>query len=244
MNKQIVDYLQKNKSQYTQISLVQQLKKAGYNNIEIQKAVEYVYGDITTPSDNTPIHYAGFWVRFAAQLIDICIVAVISGIPALIIISIIAVAGAMAGVVYWCCTSIPDYIMVSFMGFLSFISIFIFFVVYVFYFVFMTNKRQNTIGKRMLGIEVCDVNTLHKAPLGRIWKRQFINGILIVLLPLTSFVTPFVIPLSAGSIVFHAIFLQLILIILFVACFMIAIKPKKQGIHDLAAKTVVIYKNT
>ncbi len=43
MNQQIVDYLQKNKERYTQESLVEQLKKSGYNTSEINEGVNFVY---------------------------------------------------------------------------------------------------------------------------------------------------------------------------------------------------------
>ncbi len=43
MNQQIVDYLQKNKEQYTQESLVEQLKKSGYSTSEINESVNLVY---------------------------------------------------------------------------------------------------------------------------------------------------------------------------------------------------------
>jgi magnesium-transporting ATPase (P-type) len=43
MNQQAIDYLQQNKDQYTQESLMQQLRSAGYAEADIQEAVGIVY---------------------------------------------------------------------------------------------------------------------------------------------------------------------------------------------------------
>jgi hypothetical protein len=80
----------------------------------------------------------------------------------------------------------------------------------------MTNKYQATLGKMAVGIKVCDANTMQKASLGHIWMREFINRIFLS--------TP----------------------ILFMPLFdvVVAFTNKKQGLHDMAAKTVVVYKKS
>lgn len=43
MNQQIIEYLQQNKDKYPKEDLIEQLKKAGYEEAEINKAVDFVY---------------------------------------------------------------------------------------------------------------------------------------------------------------------------------------------------------
>ena len=49
MNQKIVDYLQENKEKYSKESLVANLKGARYDEVEIQEAVSFVYGDKNIP---------------------------------------------------------------------------------------------------------------------------------------------------------------------------------------------------
>lgn len=53
MNKQIVDYLQKNKDEYTKESLVEQLNEAGYGVAETTEAINSVYGEAVTENTTT-----------------------------------------------------------------------------------------------------------------------------------------------------------------------------------------------
>ncbi len=247
MNQQIVDYLQKNKEKYKQEFLVQSLKDAGYNNIEIQKAVERVYGDIAPPPERAMVHYAGFWIRFIAQLIDMIISAVASSVIEFILMFIMIISGAMTGA-GWLESFVSGTLISENITSLFFVIVFIagplliFFVTFLSYSVFMTNKYQATIGKKFFGIKVCDVDTLQKAPTRHIWKREFINKTVVLLLLGGIFIFPFVAILSK-SIFLYVISPLLTLIVLFVVCLTIVINPKKQGVHDLMAKTVVIYKN-
>jgi hypothetical protein len=52
MNQQAIDYLQKNKSDYSKESLVQQLKNVGYADVNIEEAINVVYGGALYQSDN------------------------------------------------------------------------------------------------------------------------------------------------------------------------------------------------
>jgi uncharacterized RDD family membrane protein YckC len=90
------------------------------------------------------------------------------------------------------------------------------FVLALLYFAIMTNKYQATLGKMAVGIKVCDANTMQKAESGQIWIREFINRIFLN--------TP----------------------ILFMSLFdiVVAFTDRKQGLHDMAAKTVVVYKDS
>ena len=247
MNQQIVDYLQKNKEKYKQEFLIQQLKDARYDNVEIQKAVEHVYGNIAIPPNSAMVHYAGFWVRFMAQLIDMSISAIASSVIGFILMFIMITFGAMTGA-GWLESFASGTLISENVASLFFVIVFvtgpllIFFVIFLSYSVFMINKYQSTIGKKIFGIKVCDEDTLQKALSKYIWKREFVNKTVVLLLLGVIFIFPFVAILSK-SIFLYVISPLLTLIVLFVVCLTIVINPKKQGIHDLMAKTVVVYKD-
>lgn len=196
MNQQVVDYLQTNKDNYTKESLIEQLRSAGHNEVDITEAINSVYGDIEVvvplPQDvimRDDVRYAGFWIRFMASFIDGFVLA----IPILII-------------------SFLSYFLLDESIFVSLLIQVIVFALFLAYFVLMTNKYQATLGKMAVGIIVCDENTLDKAKSNNIFKREIISRLTATILP-----------------------------ILFVV---VAFTDKKQGLHDIAADTVVIYKNT
>jgi len=198
MNQQIVEYLQKNKDNYTQESLVQQLRNAGHNEADIQDAVNFAYNDVNTASTtgsanegNGTVHYAGFWIRCVAIFVD----GLVLLIPFSAIFFISNVAFAPYGQIF------------------AFIVIF---VLALLYFALMTNKYQATLGKMAVGIKVCDANTMQKASLGHIWMREFINRIFL-----------------STPIIFMSLF-----------DVVVAFADKKRGLHDMAAKTVVVYKKS
>jgi uncharacterized RDD family membrane protein YckC len=198
MNQQIVEYLQKNKDNYTQESLVQQLRNAGHNEADIQDAVNFAYNDVNTASTtgsanegNGTVHYAGFWIRCVAIFVD----GLVLLIPFSAIFFISNVAFAPYGQIF------------------AFIVIFI---LALLYFALMTNKYQATLGKMAVGIKVCDANTMQKASLGHIWMREFINRIFL-----------------STPIIFMSLF-----------DVVVAFADKKRGLHDMAAKTVVVYKKS
>lgn len=190
MDQQIVNYLQKNKGQYTQESLIQQLRNAGHNDAKIQEAIRYIY-------EGVAVRYAGFWIRFVAIFIDGLILIIPVGILAFILgMAIMSSSPDMA-------TSIAQ-----------FIGSIIGFIVALLYFAFMTNEYQATLGKMAVGIKVCDANTLQKSESGRIWMRELINRLFLTI--------PFL------------VFVEIVA----------AFTQRKQGLHDMAAKTVVVYKNS
>jgi uncharacterized RDD family membrane protein YckC len=198
MNQQIVEYLQKNKDNYTQESLVQQLRNAGHNEADIQDAVNFAYNDVNTASTtgsanegNGTVHYAGFWIRCVAIFVD----GLVLLIPFSAIFFISNVAFAPYGQIF------------------AFIVIFI---LALLYFALMTNKYQATLGKMAVGIKVCDANTMQKASSGHICMREFINRIFLN--------TP-------------VAFMSLLDIV-------VAFTDRKQGLHDMMAKTVVVYKDS
>jgi uncharacterized RDD family membrane protein YckC len=94
--------------------------------------------------------------------------------------------------------------------FSSITSVFILFALSLTYFIYMTNKYQATVGKKMFGLQVCNEESLQKAPLGDIINREGISRVIMFLFaPIHLFV---------------------------------AVMAKKQGVHDMAANTVVIHK--
>lgn len=66
--------------------------------------------------------------------------------------------------------------------FFSFItSVFILFVLSLTYFIYMTNKYQATIGKKIFGLRVCNEESLRKAPLGDIINREGTSRVIMFL---------------------------------------------------------------
>lgn len=196
MNEQIVQYLTENKDHYTQASLVEQLRKAGHNEAAITQAVQTVYGEAQVPMPETPslemqVKYAGFWVRFAAVLIDLVVFLYISGVVLTLFHFMTDAQDALVGSLYR----------------------FVIYVLMILYYCIMTDKYQATVGKMALGIKVCDAHTLQKASSRTIIMREVIARI-IQLIPTVNLV--------------HII---------------IAFTQKKQGVHDMIAKTVVVHKD-
>ncbi|MGG3800091.1 RDD family protein [Metabacillus fastidiosus] len=108
----------------------------------------------TAPIEKIDVHYAGFWIRFWAYLIDLI---VITSINRIIIYPILTLIGAD--------TSNPS--MFSPVTLLSSITFFL-------YFVLMTKYLQQTLGKMVLGLKV---KTLDDEPLtwGTVIFREFIG---------------------------------------------------------------------
>jgi uncharacterized RDD family membrane protein YckC len=68
MNKQIIEYLEKNKDEYSQESLITQLKNSGHSDVDIQENVRIVYGDDRQNNQNIKVASQG--KRFINLLID------------------------------------------------------------------------------------------------------------------------------------------------------------------------------
>lgn len=186
MNQQVVEYLRQNKDQYEKEVLVAQLRQAGHSQGSINEAVEQVYGQKAPTSPEIPVKYAGFWVRFAAVMIDGIVL-----IPIQIIIGILLVSTPV--------------------GENSFISAPITLLITGVYYVTMTHLYQATLGKKAMGIKVRSVNQ-GNASLGQILVRETIGKLISMF-------------------------------ILYIGYIMAAFTGKKQALHDMMAKTVVIYKD-
>ncbi len=193
MNQQIVEFLQLNKNEYTKESLIEQLRNAGYDNVEITDAVRNVYGDndvsIKNPNDEKQdnIKYAGFWVRAIASVIDMTIITIVIAPFFLIFKHFIMIN------YFWSMILVP----------------FGYFVLSLVYFLFMTDKYQATLGKKIFGLKVVNEQTLQKSSFVNIMNREGISRVIFF------------------------IFIPIHLVVAFMA--------KKQGVHDIAAHTVVIY---
>jgi uncharacterized RDD family membrane protein YckC len=195
MNEKIVQYLTENKDQYTQASLVEQLRKVGHAEDAIAQAVQAVYGEVQVPVPEVPaqtqVKYAGFWMRLAAAIIDALVLMIGAGI-------LLTPLDLMIG----------DSIVATDLLYRFGVPI----LMILYYFV-MTNKYQATLGKMALGIKVCDARSFQKASSRTIIIRESIARIIQVI-PLLNLV--------------HVI---------------IAFTSKKQGVHDMIAKTVVVHKD-
>ncbi|MEN8252390.1 MAG: RDD family protein, partial [Patescibacteria group bacterium] len=197
MNQKAVEYLQKNKEDYTKESLIEQLRNAGYSEEEIEEATTEVFGggNEASPKKEGDVKtnetkYAGFWIRFVAMFVDGLIVGICSMI---LTVPLSLIMG----------TGLGGTIMQQF----------VLFVIALLYFALMTDKYQATLGKKLLGLEVRDVS-MKKAESGKIWTRELISRAFMTIPPL-------------GLLHITVAFTQ-----------------KKQGLHDMAAKTVVVYKDS
>lgn len=61
MDQNIARYLESNKDKYSQESLVEQLKKAGYTKNDINAGIQHVYVGRTLPGDAGAVSGGNFW---------------------------------------------------------------------------------------------------------------------------------------------------------------------------------------
>ncbi len=167
------------------------------------------------PEYEDQVEYGGFWIRFAAYLID----SIIIGIPLSILSIIIFIFffGATGGLeLLLADSSYFDYEMTdaeaytiigSYLGGLA-LTVIMSVIVYLAYFAGLhSSKWQATLGKKILGLKVTDLagnRISFWRALGRYFAMSFISGILLI-----------------GYIV-------------------AAFTEKKQSLHDLIAGTVVV----
>ncbi len=145
-----------------------------------------------------PKEYGGFWLRFVAYLID----SIIVGIPLTILSIIIFVVFFGATGVFDVILADPDALsyemsdeealvfLGSYLGALG-LTMVINLVVAVSYFAgLQSSKMQATLGKKMLGLKVTDLNgnriTFWRA-LGRYFAMSFLSGILLIGFILAAF---------------------------------------------------------
>ena len=169
MNQQIVEYLRTNKDQYTQESLIAQLRSVGHGESDIAEAVLVVYGTPLAPVKKVEqtIKYAGFWIRFVAAFVDGIIVGIVS-VPLGFIIGF-----GLAAVMGEDGANFVSGIVTRLVGFILFSG----------YFIFLTHKYQATLGKKLVGIEVRAIDGVQNASLGAIVMREtigkFLSGLII-----------------------------------------------------------------
>lgn len=185
MNQQIVEYLNQNKDQYSRDALVKQLQQSGHSEENISVAVAHVYGQNAPVSPKVPMKYAGFWVRFAAVLID--------GIVLMPIHFIVGISLVSAG------------------GENTFIGTPVSLLITWIYYILMTHYYQATLGKKAVGIKVQSVSG-GNASIGNITLRETIGKLISMF-------------------------------ILYIGYIMVAFTGRKQALHDMMAKTVVVYKD-
>jgi len=167
------------------------------------------------PEYETQVEYGGFWIRFAAYLIDYIIVGIPLSILTVIIFFVFFGASGFIDVIL----ADPTYgeyeltdaeifaLLGSYLGALG-VTLILNIIVYVSYFAGLhSSKWQATLGKKMLGLKVTDLDgnriSFWRA-LGRYLAMSFLSGILLI-----------------GYIV-------------------AAFTEKKQSLHDLICSTVVV----
>ncbi len=172
MNQQIVEYLRANKDRYTQESLITQLRNVGQSENDIKEAADSVYGIGEAPPiifQQTPVKYAGFWIRSAALIIDMVITFVVWGrVQSILVIAVILFS--------------KQGNLMSMETMSMFIRmLYVIYVLAVFaYFVIMTYVFQGTIGKKLLGIEVRSVQTGGKVSIGSVVMRETVGKMISV----------------------------------------------------------------
>ncbi|PLS16489.1 hypothetical protein CVD28_15485 [Bacillus sp. M6-12] len=127
--------------------------------------------------DHTPVEkreYAGFWIRFAANLID----SIILGVPIFII--------SMAGVFFFEGVAMdPNYQpteaeLLAFAGGYAVFVLLAALIGFLYYSILHSSKWQATVGKKLLGLKVTDLHgnriSFWRA-LGRIVAMSFLSGI-------------------------------------------------------------------
>ncbi|TAK95399.1 RDD family protein [Patescibacteria group bacterium] len=199
MSQNAIEYLKQFRDRYSKEVLAEQLRQSGYDPVDIVESVNAVYGSGTlslvqaTPQVTQP-HYAGFWIRFVAIMIDgmiIWMANMVLILPMSLVIS-----------------SMGDELLGGLLG----VGTALFAVAISFgYFIFLTYRYQTTLGKMALGLRVYAEN-LQRPTLGQVLGREF------------------------GRILSH--------IVLYVGYIMAGFTPKKQALHDILAKTVVVYKDS
>lgn len=137
MNQNVVNYLQENKDKYAQDVLVTQLRITGYSEADIAEGIFVVYENSGAPIPAMQIKYAGFWVRYAASLIDGMIVIIPMFILGLVF-ALVSIGG------------LAD---LESEGSGIFLRLFVSVLVWI-YFIVMTKNYGATLGKKAMGIKV------------------------------------------------------------------------------------------
>jgi len=177
---------------YAQDVLAGQLRTAGYGEIDIAEGISAVYENSGAPVPAMQIKYAGFWVRYAASLIDGMIIIIPMFILGLLVFALVSIGGLGSE------------------GSGIFLRLFVPVLIWI-YFIVMTKNYGATLGKRAMGIKVISDKS-ENLSWGQVVLRETLGKFI-----------------SA--------------IILYIGYLMAGFTARKQGLHDMIASTVVVYKD-
>ncbi len=123
--------------------------------------------DIPQPGTPPPFHYAGFWKRFLAYLID----RLILGAVALVLFVPFIAAGGLGAMRYEDYEDIsPAFLLAVLMALAGFIATMV--ILQWLYFAVLESRKGATLGKMALGIMVVDMNG-NRVSFGRATGRHF-----------------------------------------------------------------------
>jgi len=168
MNQQLVDYIKQQLGQMVSKDVIRNALLAnGWQAQDIEggfNAVNSVPGAVSSVPV-APIEYAGFWVRWVANLIDGIILMAIGLIIGIILVTLLGFSAFIAG--------LGESIVPNFIRLFGLIAGW-------FYFIFMTYKYEATFGKKIAGVKVIsDKND--NLTLGQVILRETLGKIASVL---------------------------------------------------------------
>lgn len=80
MSQNAINYLEENKNKYSSEVLVEQLRKAGYTEDDINESLSQVLSGNSLGEKTVAVCYGGFWRRFFAFLIDMIMISLVAKI--------------------------------------------------------------------------------------------------------------------------------------------------------------------
>ncbi len=190
-NQEIVDYIKKYKDSYPEESIRIQLVNSGYSESEINEA----FGGNSQVTNLENAHYAGFWIRFLAYILDSIIIAIPLTLVYIILNFILVFIFSISEIAAFLIT----YVIFAVLPIIVFLT----------YEFIMVGKKGATLGKMIVGAKITKDNG-EEMDMGSSALRL-----------LGKFINSFT---------------------LCIGFLMVGFTEKKQGLHDMIAKTYVIYK--
>ena len=235
-NWEIVDYIKKYKDSYPEESIRTQLVNSGYSESEINEA----FGENSTMKTNNSspdsqstnlekLQYAGFWTRTVAYTTDVVIYLFIIFLSYIISIVIGVSSMSLLG---------GD---LSTISNISILPPILAFLMYVAYEILMVKKFGATLGKMAIGAKIVKVNGDEmdmSSSIIRFLVKYFLMLFSIILWFLLSLLIYLVIGFTIIMYFLTSILAPLISHLIYLV---VAFTEKKRGIHDMIAKTYVIY---
>jgi len=179
-----------------------------------------------TPVYPATVQYAGFWKRFAAAFIDGLIV----GAVQMVLFIVLLAAGAISMSSLQPDASAEEYSHAMLVVYI--VSAALLPAEILFFSIMESSSRQATPGKMVLGIKVTDIDE-KRVSLGRAIGR---NLIVVIALAMVIFAV-------ASDPMTMSPLISLVSILLLVPYIVIAFTAKKQGLHDIIAKCLVVVKS-